>query len=599
MHLLVKPQYTLHIEDINSSNYSLAGQEGYERFVLKNLGLNSAKIFFVTDQAFYEVFTSLGLLYEISKLHKNSKKLERTEILKNIYTTIEESDIDNIILAELEESLDRYKILESDPMLEIRLSNSDIVKHYIENSFPQIINNKFELAEIIKKTWNSIFKDPHLVREFITTGGLNQITVQVLKVLPYEIMGHVYAYKNLPTVEVNATYGIWLNDKYLNAYDVYTIQKDKNKVIDIKIGNQNKMVVRNGNSLVETEVAPSWQSREKLSQSQIKKVVDAAKKLETYLHKSVEFSFGFYKGELYIHDLKTINSISKNEDNATAPDHSIKQLFELPEERELFVSKPADENHKLLHRLKTVLGEESDNSADKKRSFKIINNLVEKDILKDKDLYKGSHIAFQNIVSNKTLFQFSNDYDLLIDDVDESAAAFYKLDFKELIINIDTKNGNLVKDNHLIITAFEYLNQLKERYDFQNISTSISSISSVDFLEVYIDLISKYKELYIKEKLYLTLDTLSLLSQIAVNSGAGLVEILENIVIDFNELIKSYYNKSKFTKNEVENFILFLSGYVNDIKRLKFNVYIKFEGANELLGRISSLNPNGFILNSN
>src|SRR5690606_7901180 len=131
---------------------------------------------------------------------------------------------------------------------------------------------------------------------------------QVVQIFPYDISGYAYVDSDVDNIEVNSIFGLWLNNEKVDHYDICFADFKTLKTRRYVVGKQKSMMVKSGKEIKEMSIGEDWINAYKLSKTQLQKVLNISKELAQLFNKAVEFSFGFYKNKVYLHDLKELKT---------------------------------------------------------------------------------------------------------------------------------------------------------------------------------------------------------------------------------------------------------------------------------------------------
>lgn len=169
----------------------------------------------------------------------------------------------------------------------------------------------------VKECWSSLFTPRAIFYRF--EKGMNDFKVSVgvviQKMIDSEISGITFTVhpvtkdKNQMIIEA----GFGLGEAIVSGQitpDSYVVDKKKLNILDINISQQERMIVRKGQSgNMWKSIAKDRQSRKKLSEAQIIKLAKVCIQIEKHYKKPQDIEWAFAKGKFYITQSRPITTL--------------------------------------------------------------------------------------------------------------------------------------------------------------------------------------------------------------------------------------------------------------------------------------------------
>lgn len=586
------------------------GKEGFERKILASSGLKSPKMIFLRSNAFFDQVSHLGYGKSIKKGISFEEKQElKSNILNSkMLPAIEDS---------LEEEYKSWRMEEKNPLVEIRLANKDEDESYMEQIHPVVITSFKDLTDEVRKSWIDAVDNLR-----------SEVIIQITEIPVYDSTGFVYVNRNTNSVEINSVYGLWLGDD-LESFDVCFANLKTLEIEKYILGTQRFMAVKSGKSLKNVEVSDEWIRSYKLSQSQLKKLLKSSRDLSQKLSRSIEFSFGVYKNDLFVHDLKNLktdfyseeyefsdNFFFETGDNGFKSDIEAISNLELPFflrespqtiEQSLNSSKQKDS---IASRLKRTLTQ----SVFKNPTYK---KLSTPDQIFQEEGFLGYLMEFDlflKSVNNLDKASAEVLYNAIKQNVGVAQKFFSSLNNfeKEIILRLSDLliNGSdrmletsmLAKNMEILplrrvgleIVVFK---NIIEKSSLKDISLSLPPLRSFEELEFVMSILD-LSELNIiksdKSKLYVDLSIPSMLFEYS-RKDLPKKYLLDGVVIDLSVFMKCFFEKRVFTDRDYKVAKDYLKTNLNSVTN-KINKVILLSSTEVNSELVSTLNPSVLVV---
>lgn len=604
-------------------NLKELGKEGYERKQMLDLGINSPTLFFVSDYAFHDFILSLGYGDSLKKPLIYDEQQELADaILKE--------DLLDEILSDIEIEYKKLTLHDKYPLVEIRLSNKDQDRRYLEQVKPVLIYKLEDLITEIKKAW---------IRAL---DGLERpVIVQVVQIFPYDISGYAYVDSDVDNIEVNSIFGLWLNNEKVDHYDICFADFKTLKTRRYVVGKQKSMMVKSGKEIKEMSIGEDWINAYKLSKTQLQKVLNISKELAQLFNKAVEFSFGFYKNKVYLHDLKELKTDLEEDEYFFADDFfdssseleldgfknqveaisSMELPFFLSNDLKVIEKKVEEASGKTLisKRLHRDLSEKPliDQIKDNAKLFYNLEDINKFYKLLDKaDGVSIELSKFTKVSGNINEKSSEKVYQILQENLKRVTSYLDSLRGKDVILRLSSLRTDNKKTKPRFLLNFSktvdlsplrrvgleimLMKELLNKYNFENISFQLPSLSTLEEFQYLHNLFNLSGIPYLKSDkahFYLNLSTPSLLFEINQKNFSK-NNLLNGVVISLDEFMNHFFGKSSFSPRDADQIINFFKGKLKTFKDSKQVDSIFAVGDNIELGKkLLELNPYAIVVN--
>lgn len=172
------------------------------------------------------------------------------------------------------------------------------------------------LLSAIKKCWSSLFTPRAIFYRFEKRLNKKKVAVAVVvqKMIQSEVSGICFTVhpvtkdKNQMVIEAGWGLGEAIVGGKITP-DTYIISKKDNTILDINISEQRIMVVRSPQGIKEKKVPKSKQEKQKLSNSQIKKLAQICEDIEKHYKFPQDIEWALEKGKFYIVQSRPITTL--------------------------------------------------------------------------------------------------------------------------------------------------------------------------------------------------------------------------------------------------------------------------------------------------
>lgn len=315
--MLGQPQpYLINLKNLEDKDLELVGREAMQNSFLHRQKIPSPASFVVTSRAFDDFLTASQLVEPVMELISKLSADNYPEICRSIQKLILETKIPSIIERPIVEA---YKNLSSGgalPFVSLQISNIIQPEFTPQNHHHHLALNIYgveKFIEALKLSWAELFSiESTKLRLDKNYEGVLTISVIVQKMIRPEVSGSVYSLEKDSDkfIYVNAMYGLEeIDSKGLNAKDIYKVDIETLEVVERNIVQQTEMIVRKGKAKegedanMRVKISPEWQGSAKIDDERITKLAELTLKINEYLSKKIELSWGLEAGEINIFNI--------------------------------------------------------------------------------------------------------------------------------------------------------------------------------------------------------------------------------------------------------------------------------------------------------
>ena len=175
---------------------------------------------------------------------------------------------------------------------------------------------KSNLLKNVKKCWASLFTPRAIFYRFEKRLNSAKVSVAVViqKMIQSEIAGICFTVhpitKDYDQMIIEAGYG--LGEAVVSGKitpDTYVVHKKNKNILDKNINRQEKMIVKSDTGNTEKRISRLEQNKQKLSNTQILKLAEICKKIETHYKIPQDIEWAFYKGKFYVVQSRPITTL--------------------------------------------------------------------------------------------------------------------------------------------------------------------------------------------------------------------------------------------------------------------------------------------------
>lgn len=586
------------------------GKEGFERVKIHKVGFKSPRMFFLLDSAFRDFISYISFNKQI----KSGLSFDEIEDLK--FKILKSKSLPDNLYNELENEYKTWRMKEKHLVIETRLSNVDNNPSYIESVNPIVVGSFEDLIKSIKEAWVSALSK--------ISGN---IVVQITEIPSYDFSGFVYINDKTEKIEVNTVYGLWVNNEKVEHYDLCIANLNSLDVENYVIGDQSSMKTKSGNHLLDIPVSDEWRKNYKLSQTQLKNILTKSRDLAKILKKPLEFSFGIYKNDLYIHDLRDFKSDFFNEEYVFSEDFfgstnininnfkndldaisNIELPFFLREEISTIeenIDKSSNKNL-FVNRLKGGISLNKRDSSNDYRRVRSVNEILKK----EKD-YSGFLVDFEILLSTVNNLEKSSPekiYNILKQNVNSIQNHFKGLSSieKEIILKLTkltnknesantkffTKTLDLVPLRSIGLEILIFKNLIENEF-LKNLSLSLPALRSFEEMEFVLSILNLSEFNAVKNNTAKIYADLSIPSMLFEYSKEDLPKkyLMDGILIDLQEFMKSFLNKKVFTERDYDLANQYLLQNIHSVRNKSDKLILITKNVSENKKILSTLSP--------
>jgi len=328
--MLGQPQpYLINLKNLKPEDLNLVGREAIESSFLHTQNIPTPTAFVITSRAFDDFLTATQLVEPLMALITETNLDNYQEKALQIQKLIIETKFPTIIERPI---IEGYKNMNASNLPFVTLEISNIIKsEYLpQSTHHHLALNIYggdTLLQEIKKGWAELFK-PEAIKLRLENGyeGILTTSIIVQKMIRPELSGRVYSLKDdfSKNIYISAIYGLEdLTGELSQLKDIYKVEIEDLNITERNIVQQSQMLVRKGKTKegdepnMKVNISSEWQGAQKLEDERIIKLAELTLKINEYLNKKIELSWGIETGEISIfslHDLNLNNkSISKKE----------------------------------------------------------------------------------------------------------------------------------------------------------------------------------------------------------------------------------------------------------------------------------------------
>jgi len=315
--MLGQPQpYLINLKNLTDQDLELVGREAIQNSFLHRQKIPTPSSFVVTSRAFDDFLTATQLVEPIMELISKVNSNNYPETSRSIQKLILEKQIPSIIERPIVEAYKNLGLGGALPFVSLEISNIISPEFVHENSHHHVALNVYGVDQFIdslKRSWAELFSiEATRLRIEKNYEGVLTLSVVVQKMIRPEVSGSVYCQEKDSDkfIYVNAMYGLEnINKDSLYAKDIYKVATDTFEIVERNIIQQTEMHVRKGKSKVGEDpnmvvkISTEWQGSAKLDDERIVKLAELTLKINQYLNKKIELSWGIEAGEINIFNI--------------------------------------------------------------------------------------------------------------------------------------------------------------------------------------------------------------------------------------------------------------------------------------------------------
>lgn len=639
--MLGQPQpYLINLKNINLEDRDLVGFEALETSFLHSQSIPTPAAFVVTTRAFDDFLTATQLVEPILKLISETDSSNFKEKSSEIRKLIIETPLPSIIERPI---IEGYRNLSSSNMPFVTLEVSNVIKQefIIKNLHHHIALNIYGVENFIKalkNSWAELFNDDAIkLRLEKQYEGILTTAVIVQKMIKPEISGKVYSMSEdaAKYIYVSAIYGLEnLNEISKNQKDIYKVEIDNMQIKEKKIFQQTKMLVRKGKAKVdedpnmEVNISAEWQDTQKIEDDRILKLAELTLKINQYLHKNIELSWGIEAGEVSIFTIHNLD-FNKEKKSEVTNKKIVSEIIKVSEVKEEEIIEkvtlekeiPIEIKHEIILKIPEVI--ETDKSINQRNLLTKIfidSGDMHSDILAEIIKWKNAYVDGTNLILNtQTLPEFQKGKEEIINYIKSLSMQISNLasilEGNELIYSLSNIDENIarllaltkeqipyfnderfINNENALITEVAAVKKSRNEDKHRNILLAISGIRSYENL-------MKIKRTISSEGLRRS-PSLKMFAEITFPLLAMEADNIENDDVD--GLI---FNFGEFTRNTIYKLYPAESDYMNILKELKkirdvtksknllLIVKFGFKPSEKLIKEILLLQPYAIIVN--
>lgn len=306
---MAKMKFIKDFKEINKEDITIAGGKGGNLGELAKIGMPVPEGFVVLSQAFEKFLEETDINVEIKAIWDkiNIKDLESveeaSEILRNL---ILEKEIPEDLKEEILEGFGKLKA----EFVAVRSSatcEDSKIDSWAGELETYLNTTRENLLENIKKCWASLFIPRAIFYRFQKKLNHKPVSVAVViqKMVQSEVSGVCFTVhpvtKDKSQMVIEAVWG--LGEILVQGRvtpDSYVIEKLNQKILDVNKNIQNKMIIGTKIGTKTMGVPKSKRARQKLSEEQIKKLVEICIKVEKHYKYPQDIEWGFERNKFYI-----------------------------------------------------------------------------------------------------------------------------------------------------------------------------------------------------------------------------------------------------------------------------------------------------------
>jgi len=313
-------KFTLSFKKINRKSIAQAGGKGASLGEMQSAGFPIPSGFVILASTFEKYLDDTDLNVEIESILKkvNSKNMESVEEASEVINhlikkTSIESNMEKDILVEFKKLKAKFVAVRSSATTEDSKIDSwaGELESYLNTTEKSLIEN-------VKRCWMSLFTPRAIFYRFARKLEKQKISVAVVvqEMVESEISGVAFSVhpvtKDYDQAIIEAGFG--LGEAIVLGKitpDSYVVSKKDNKILDINISEQNKMVVRKGiNGDVKDILVPnSKKDKQKLNNKEIVQLSNIVKKIEQHYGSPQDIEWAYRKGNFYIVQARPITTL--------------------------------------------------------------------------------------------------------------------------------------------------------------------------------------------------------------------------------------------------------------------------------------------------
>ncbi len=320
------PIYTLPFERITKEDGDIAGGKGANLGEMTRAGIPVPPGFVVTAQAYFDFLDLNQLGPHIDKIIKETN-VSSTDELSAASHSIQKLIMAKKMPDNIKKSIETaYKTLSGKKDLRVAVRSSATAEDLPGASFAGQqetflnVKGKKDVAQYVQRAWASLFTQRAIFyrREKNFDNKKIGIAVPVQKMIESEMSGVMFTIDPVTNdkdkIVIEAIWGLgeFIVQGIVNP-DHFEVDKKTLEIGNRIIAVQDKQLayVRGQNRTI--GISKSWQAKQKISESQVKKLAELGKKLEKHYYFPQDVEWAIEKDRVYIVQTRPVTTIRKGD----------------------------------------------------------------------------------------------------------------------------------------------------------------------------------------------------------------------------------------------------------------------------------------------
>ena len=335
--------YVTKFEDLSKDDIGIAGGKGANLGELTQAGIPVPPGFVVTSETYDKFMRDTGIFNSVMDILEqidvnNTKELQEAseEIKKIIIKTPIPEDISTLIIEAYNQLSQRVGVDEADVAIRSSATAEDLPEASFagqQDTFLHVqgIEN---VIEYVRKCWASLFEARAIFYREENNFEHSQVYIAVVvqQMVDAEKAGVMFTVNPSTGENIALIEGSWgLGESVVSGSvtpDNYSVDKETNEVLSVVISDKKTMFVNDENGTsAQVEVPEDMRNARVLSDDDLNKLVEMAKRVEGNYGKPQDTEWAFQNGELFLLQSRPITTLGDNKDQSKEEEVDLEVLI--------------------------------------------------------------------------------------------------------------------------------------------------------------------------------------------------------------------------------------------------------------------------------
>ena len=335
--------YVTKFEDLSKDDIGIAGGKGANLGELTQAGIPVPPGFVVTSETYDKFMRDTGIFNSVMDILEqidvnNTKELQEAseEIKKIIIKTPIPEDISTLIIEAYNQLSQRVGVDEADVAIRSSATAEDLPEASFagqQDTFLHVqgIEN---VIEYVRKCWASLFEARAIFYREENNFEHSQVYIAVVvqQMVDAEKAGVMFTVNPSTGENIALIEGSWgLGESVVSGSvtpDNYSVDKETNEVLSVVISDKKPMFVNDENGTsAQVEVPEDMRNARVLSDDDLNKLVEMAKRVEGNYGKPQDTEWAFQNGELFLLQSRPITTLGDNKDQSKEEEVDLEVLI--------------------------------------------------------------------------------------------------------------------------------------------------------------------------------------------------------------------------------------------------------------------------------